>query len=564
MNLTQPSRFAIACAASIATVGTLGLPIVTALTHDLNPATWPDVAMQPGTWLQTTAGLNFSAVINTYAELAEGKAAAFDGGGRAQFWGLLATCAVAPLFQILGMTAPVNDHRDHSGQLGNARWASRSEKAGMSSGLEIGIDPESGKPVRIALESNGVSIAPPRSGKSSGLVTPNLLCVEGGWTGAVVIIDPTGEVFAATGKRRQQLGRRAARFDLRRRAKGSHHWNPLYGIAIDDVERLIAMARVMVVDGGPQNAYFSDRAVEFLAGVMAAELLDASRKQREPAMQNVARLLSAHETLLAIAQNADSQILQSLTGDLLMDERSRDQIISTAKTAVGWLSDERFAKLTSTSSFSLRHVVRGQLDLFVIVPPTSIRFLAPLLSLLLTDLMTRAMTDRCPDDERVLVMVDETAALGRFSELELAVGLLPGHGLSFWSFWQSMSQMEKIYGSGARVFLDTAEFLTVSDFSVFGKDTEEFSKALGNFTAYVEGTSDQQSASGKSSSKNRIKQAVPLMPPEALRTMPADELIVLLNSKRYSRHPLRLKKLRYFKDARFVGLYRDVKPTSAL
>src|SRR5690606_13908501 len=109
------------------------------------------------------------------------------------------------------------------------------------------------------------------------------------WTGPIVVIDVKGEVYAATAKRRRELGRKVVRFDLRRSAQRSHRWNPLAGIALDDTERLLAMARVLVTQSGPQNAYFSDRAVDILTGTMAAELLDASRSGRAATMQNVAR-----------------------------------------------------------------------------------------------------------------------------------------------------------------------------------------------------------------------------------------------------------------------------------
>lgn len=556
----------LATASVAATAFTMvGLPLVSALSHGLNPATWPAQAIQPADWLNAVATLNTTVVIANYAALLEGNASAFAGGGRAQFWGLLASCAALPILQILSTKSQSNDNRDVSGQLGNARWANAKEKARMSRGLEIGIDPDSNKPVRIALESNALTIAPPRSGKTSGLIVPNLLAADdNAWSGAAFVIDVKGEIFAATARRRHQLGRQPVCLDLRREASRSDRWNPLKGIPADNVERLLAMARVLVVEGGANNAYFSERAVDFLAGAMATELLDASRNDRSPTMQNVARLMSSPEQLLAIAETGESQILRSLCGDLRLDERSRDQIISTAKTAVAWLHDERFGALTSQSTFAMADVVAGRRDLFVIVPPNSMRLLAPLIRLLLADLMTRALTDRQAGDDRLLVLIDEAAALGRFPELEVAIGLLPGLGLSFWTHWQSRHQGSSLYKTGFQVFLDTAEVITVSDFSSFGSDAEDISKAVGNFTAFVEGTSDQQSASGKSSSKNRVKQAVPLMTPEALRTMPADEMIVLLNSKRYSRHPLRLKKLRYFEDARFTGLYRDVKPTKAL
>lgn len=541
----------------------VGLPMVTAMTHGFDPATWPSGALQPTVWWHLIMAGDISGVVGHYVDLMSGTVPAFPGGGRAQFAGLLTACAITPIVRFLTSKTRSPENRDVSGQLGDARWANSKEKSAMTHGLEVGIDPDTGQLIRVALESNALTVAPPRAGKTAGQIIPNLLAADAdSWIGPIVVIDPKGDVFAATSKRRLQLGRKVVRFDLRRAVKRGHQWNPLAGVALDDTERLIAMARVLVVEGGTQNAYFSDRAVDLLAGTMAAELLDAYGSGRQPTMQNVAQLLSKPDDLLAIAQTGESQILRSLCGDLRLDERSRDQLISTAKTSVSWLHDERFGGITARSTFSMEDVVRGKIDLFIIVSPASIKLLAPLLRLMLADLMARALTDRRAGDDRLLILIDEAAALGKFSELEQAVALLPGLGVSFWTFWQSMSQLKNYETS--QIFIDTAELLIVSDFSSFGKDAEDFSRALGNYTAFVEGTSAQQSASGKSSSKNQVKQAVPLMTAEALRNLRSDEMIVLLNSKRYSRRPLRLRKIKYFEEARFASLYGDVRPTTAL
>ena len=86
-------------------------------------------------------------------------------------------CCVQP--QVVGITQTMvspnaSSKRDH----GAARWASRSEINQMKTGLELCLDKVSGRAVRVSIEGNLLAIAPPRSGKTSGVVIPNLVFPE--------------------------------------------------------------------------------------------------------------------------------------------------------------------------------------------------------------------------------------------------------------------------------------------------------------------------------------------------------------------------------------------------
>lgn len=542
-----------------------GLPAFYLVTHGLDPSTWPAEAVIPQSWIWRLSTLDVPFVWNMYGQVLAGQSPALPGGGHIH--GLLwAGSCIAAAVSLLPFSAAPDRRRDRSGQLGDARWADHKEKARMRRGIELGIDPETNKPIRIAVESNLFSVSPPRTGKTSGHIIPNLLVAdERAWNGPVVVIDPKGEVFRVTARRRRQLGRRVIRFDLRRGAKNSQRWNPLAGLHPRDVERLQNIARSLVTQEANENKYFSDRGIDVFAGAIAAAIVEARATEREPTPADVARLLSDPAALLAIAQSQTSQIFRSIVNDLLLDERARDQLLSTAKTGVSWLADARFQRLTANGTFSMSEVARGEVDLFIIVPPESTKLLAPLLRWMLADLISKAGTVRTPGDERLLVIIDEAAALGRFEELEQAVGLLPGLGVSFWTFWQSRAQVQERYGAnGLAVFTDTAEVITVSDFSRLGNEAEVASRAIDNFTTLVESTSTQMSSAGQSSGIGVAKQATPLMTADALKAMSPNELVVLLNSKRYGKHPLCVRKTRYFDDDRFIGLHDGEPPTKAL
>ena len=94
--------------------------------------------------------------------------------------------------------------------------------------------------------------------------------------------------------------------------------------------------------------------------------------------------------------------------------------------AFQWVADGRLRWLVDRSTFDLSELSSGQADLFIAVPPEYKRLLAPFLRWLLSDLFASIRARR--PIERVLVFVDEAAALGRFDEILTAAAELPGYG----------------------------------------------------------------------------------------------------------------------------------------
>src|SRR5690606_28250046 len=137
------------------------------------------------------------------------------------------------------------------------------EKRKLNSGLEIGLDPESGKPVRIRTDGNLLTVAPPRTGKTSGLIINNLLVPDRkSWSGPAVVLDPKGDIYDAVHKRREALGRRVIKFDLRDGCVDSDRWNPLESANIDNIAHLQSVAAVLIPNMGKENSYFGVRGID--------------------------------------------------------------------------------------------------------------------------------------------------------------------------------------------------------------------------------------------------------------------------------------------------------------
>ena len=141
----------------------LGYPCAAAVAHGFNPAAWPAAVIPPDQWLR--GFLSSYALPNAGAllEMATGHSPAFAGGGLLQ---MLAICSVPIAFMLVLPSAKRGPRRDPDALQGDARWATKGERSTMKKGLEFGRDCETGKPIRVAVEGNILTIAPPRRRKT--------------------------------------------------------------------------------------------------------------------------------------------------------------------------------------------------------------------------------------------------------------------------------------------------------------------------------------------------------------------------------------------------------------
>lgn len=536
-----------------------GYPIAASIVHGLDPTLWPSEVIAPGAWFDALRFLQLGTITQAYWTMLLNRSPAFAGG----FWALL--CLLLPLGALFGWRyagATKLVQRDASDLFGSARFATPLERTAMNKGLELGLDPETGRAVRVAVQGTLATIAPPRKGKTSGLLIPNLAYPEvGSWTGPAVVVDPKGEIYKATAERRRALGRRVVCLDPLGLVGGADRWNPLNGRDASDVLYLqhTALALLPEASGdGEASAYFRNRAVDLITGALLVSLTRGNRTvaQVHALIADAPKLIEQLEALRpAPAALAALEILNA-------DPKTRDPIIATASQAFQWLADERLRHLVGGSTFALADLSNGDVDLFIAVPPEYKRLLAPLLRWFLSDLFISVRRNR--PAQRLLVMVDEAAALGRFEELLTASGELPGYGASLWTLWQDRSQIVGLYGdAGADTILNTAEFVVLFDVPAVDPDAgERWSRAVGEYTARVETLTRPAEGQGQRSIA-ATPQGVRLLTREALASLPANQLLVFPNSTAYARHPMRLRKTVAHTDPRFARLIRTVPPVGA-
>lgn len=535
-------------------------PVALAVQHGFIPGTWPTGMVDFGSWFaHPEPGL----IASTYWSMLTAQSQSFANGG----WSFGPLLAFAPLFITIllrFMPQPPQAARDVAGTFGSARFASSAERGTMAQGLELGIDPATGRAVRIAVQGTLATIAPPRKGKTSGLLIPNLSYPEAwAWSGPAVVLDSKGEVYRATHRRRSALGRRVVCLDGLGLVGGADTWNPLIDRDPADVLYLQQTALALLPEasgsGDEAAAYFRSRAVDLIVGAMLASLKGDPRSVVE-----VQRLLTDEDEFRKRLKAIKGEPAALAALEILdADPKTKDPIKSTALQAFQWLADARLRHLVSASTFDLAELARNEVDIFIVVPPEYKRVLAPLLRWFLSDLFTAIRRNR--PDERVVIFVDEAAALGRFDELLTASTELPGYGASTWTLWQDRSQIVSLYGeAGASTLLNTAEVVTISDLSaVDPAESERWSKALGNYTGLIESFSRPSSGSGQATTST-TSQPVPLMSKEALVTMPASDLLVFPNSGGHARHPMLLRKTVAHTDPRIKPFIVSVPPVGAV
>ena len=538
----------------------LDYPVAAFLQHGLNPQFWPAEVLSPRVWFGTLLAGDLATLVKAYSQILMGASGAFANGGWSWQPFILPTFAIVGA--VVSIAKPPEVPRDPSNLFGSARFANDAERAAMREGLELGIDRKTGCAVRVSVEGTLVTIAPPRTGKTSGLIIPNLAYPEvSSWAGPAIVIDPKGEVYRAVADRRRALGRHVICLDPNGLVGGADRWNPLASLNKDDVFYLLRVAGALLPEqsGTSENAaYFRNQAVALMTGAMLVALNSA-----QPTIVEVQRLLTDDHDLVSglknILGNGHEPAAATALAIMESDKDTRDPIKSTTSQAFQWLFDRRMANLVCGDSFKLSNLSTGQFDLFVVFPSEDAETLAPFIRWFLSDLFNAVRRNRAR--ERIVVFLDEASALGRFSEILNAATELPGYGLSLWTFWQNRTQISDLYGeNGAATILNTAEIVTVSNVSAVDPDeSDRWSRAIGNYTARVESW-NQPTDGTLGASKSQSPQAAPLMSKEDLITMPANELLAFPNSAKLARHPLRLRKTVSFADRRFADLIHDVAP----
>lgn len=420
------------------------------------------------------------------------------------------------------------------GGLGTARFATRWEM--LRAGVRRGQGPIVGRVGRSFLRFNKDGMvtvfAPMGAGKGVGIVIPNLLSYKG----SIVCTDIKGENRSITERQRRRMGKVRA-LDTRK-PRCSDKFNPLDMVRTgtwherDDAE---ALAKLMVMPDGHESHWDSKA-----EGMIACLILYTVRLEQQR------RTLSQIRNFSTLPPESFKQLLQTIGRDgpvtaaelaasfLAMEssEEFKSVLSNVEKATRVWSAGGPAAHVTSESTFSLAELVDQTTTLYLVVDEEKLSVYAGFLRVMVgcaINALTRAKGRKRPR-HKVLMLLDEAAALGSLEPLERGVGYLRAYCTPMLIF-QDMHQLKSLYrrwgsflaNSTCKVFFNIADLDAARFVSEMLGQTTSFSRSEGTSQANTD-LLRQQLSSGQSEAGRWL-----LDPSEVLR-LPGKRSIVLYRS----------------------------------
>lgn len=330
----------------------------------------------------------------------------------------------------------------------------------------LGIDPDNGSYIRFGGTESVALHARTRAGKGVSFVIPNCFA----WKGSLVVFDIKGEIAKATaGYRKEVLKQDVYIIEPVARNGRSHRWDPFACVdrtnPMDRVDAIWQIANQVFPDSQEPSAANSNAAAFWepagrqafaaVACIFAETadlpltmkaILDVFVRSNGP--EWLAHLITQRLTAGdPYTQDAVTGISDYLTGP----EQQVEGIRKTVSTRLSAWTNPRIAAATSFADVDLRQIRRKPTTIYVVVPPSAVPRMRPLLRLFFHQLI-EANTDVTPEEDpsircQTLLMMDEFIRLGRMADFAESLQYISGYGFRAALVVQSKPQIESRYGA---------------------------------------------------------------------------------------------------------------------
>ena len=305
-------------------------------------------------------------------------------------------------------------------------------------------------PILFDGEGHLITIAPTGSGKGTGCIIPALLRHPG----PVIVIDPKGENYAVTARRRREMGHEVILLDpVGLTGEAGNTLNPLDIVDIDhpsSVDEIAALAGALWP--GEMHAgdmFWRSRGNQLLLGLILHLLYDHPPEMRTFAevRRLVARALASPSDVLdAMRASRHPEAVQIASVLQIPAEETLGGIVSFAQEGVSFFRGQLVHDTTAATDFDLGAITRGApVSIYLVLPPHMLESHGRLLRLWITVMMIAVSRRRGRPKHATLFILDEAAQLGALPQLRQAITLMRGYGLQTWSFWQDLSQLRRLY-----------------------------------------------------------------------------------------------------------------------
>ena len=350
----------------------------------------------------------------------------------------------------------VHGKRDKESLHGSAHWATKDDVRAADllrgTGAVVGGWPSAFKTKTLRHDGpeHILAFAPTRSGKGVGLVLPTLLS----WPESALVLDIKGENWRMTSGWRATIGQRIFKFDPTAET-GSIRFNPLSEIRlgtnheVEDAQNISAM--VIDPEGRGLRDFFTKEGFAWLTAAILYVLyrvrederrlrfvgrrlrhdVGAGRRPREPAQHHGRVRSSLRRGIPRGGQRVGSHRGASHARSRAHPERSG--VHSSARTELALYGDPVIAANIAESDFRLEDLMNGErpASLYLIVPPSDIDRLRPLLRVMMNMFLRRLMQNVGADGKpahkhRLLLMLDEFTSIAKLEIFDRSLGFMGG------------------------------------------------------------------------------------------------------------------------------------------
>ena len=397
-----------------------------------------------------------------------------------------------------------------------------------------------------------LTVAPPGSGKTTGIIIPNLLTYR---DGSLIVTDPKGSVTAQTARYREQaLGNRVVILNPWRqelsssmgRDLGETGFNPLYLVnrctpsVIDDAEAAASMMIPIPPTMSEADRYWPETAQTVATGVMIWLAFSDKGGATLPKLYEIARYgkkdwQAVCEEMRRVS-TVDLDTYANAIEGLLEAEKQWQGVVGKFQSATSIYNPAKsLGAHVSKDEFNPLDLKKENVTVYVVIPNNRRDANAGWLSLVL---QTMAQAVGQPGQARpVLLIAEEFANLGYMPTISSAMAEYREAGLRCHLVIQTLSQLNRIYTPAGADEIKTLcairQFFAVND-PVAAKDIEIFS---GTIT--------------KARDDNPMSDiGQPLIPAHEVMRMNDDDQIIIVNGT----NPIRAKVVPYFKRRKMQGV----------
>jgi type IV secretion system protein VirD4 len=391
-------------------------------------------------------------------------------------------------------------------------------------------------------ETSVLVIGPTRSGKTSGLVVPNLL----EWQGPAIVTSTKSELVDLTAAHRRSLGPVYVydpTGEIGQRADAVT-WSPLAGCDVLDVAWTVAAwlcAGLQQGGGRGDNdwAHWAESGKLLIAPLLYAAaacdrtIIDVRDWIHSFDLETPSELLAAR-TREQPGRDADPQRAMAMLSSVdQRPEKERGTVFSTVMRIFSVFNESAVAASAMTSQFDPQSFLRDRGTLYLCTPRQSPERIASLFVGILMTVVTRAyaVAARLPRGRlqpELALFLDELANVVPIEELPALASQGAGRGIVLMSIIQDFSQLRVRYGADrANSILNNHGCKMVLP----GVSDPETSEVIAKLVGRAEYTDVQVSHNDGKASRSYSLRREQMASPDALRQLPEGTGVVLYRGK---------------------------------